>query len=251
LRKTAFSIEKNIFGDKIYKVCVAMPRGTETNIERSAEMHSKYDSLFDSQSQKDIQAFYDTRDRWKSIQDYRKLTAEVGRVKNLFYGDSIFEMWNLHEFFPNASVLNRGIGGDNVCGLYLRLEDDVFPYTPEKVFLLVGINGIGLEKQLILERARAVALLIRERGSKVYLSSILPLRNPDAWNRFQYQEKIVEINAAQKQWSEANLDGFLDYHSRLKDATGQLAAEYARPDGTHLTFAAYRVMADVVRPYLA
>jgi len=214
-------------------------------------MHSRYDSLFDSESLKKIQEFFDTWGRWKAILDYRKIASEVGHVKNLFYGDSITDMWPLHEFFPNSSVLNRGIGGDNACGLYMRLEDDVFPYRPERVFMMVGINGIELDKQLILDRARAVASLIREHGAQVWLSSILPLRNPDAWNRFQYQQKILEINAEQKAWSERNLDGFLDYHSRLKDETGQLAAGYALPDGTHLNFAAYRVMADVVRPYLA
>ena len=44
--------------------------------------------------------------------------------------------------------------------------------------------------------------------------------------------------------------GFMDYHSALKDETGQLAAEYAKPDGTHVTFAAYEVMAEIVKPYL-
>ena len=133
----------------------------------------------------------------------------------------------------------------------MRLRKSVFAYTPEKVFILIGINGIELPKQLILDRTRAVAELIRERGSRVYLGSILPLREPDGWDRFRYQDKIVEINAEQKAWSERNLDGFIDYHSLLKDETGQLAAEFARPDGTHVMPGAYRVMADAVRPFLA
>ncbi|MBS1368842.1 MAG: hypothetical protein HPZ91_02695 [Lentisphaeria bacterium] len=214
-------------------------------------MNGKYDALFDPESLRAIQEFFDTRERWQAILEYRQLTAEAGHVKNMFYGDSITDGWPLHEFFPNTSLLNRGIGGDNINGLYLRLDADVFPYTPEKVFILVGINGIEWPKQQILDKTRAVASMIRERGSRVYLGSILPLREPDEWDRFRYQEKIVEINAEQKAWSERNLDGYLDYHTPLKDASGQLAAEYARPDGTHLTFAAYRVMADVVRPHLA
>lgn len=214
-------------------------------------MAGRYDALFDQESLREIQEFFDTRDRWRDILEYRQLSAEVGHVKNLFYGDSITDIWPLHEFFPNHSVLNRGIGGDNVNGLYLRLDGDVYPYTPEKVFLLIGINGIEWPKQTILDKTRAVASMIREHGSKVYLGSILPLRSPDAWDRFQFQEKIVEINEEQREWSLRNLDGFLDYHSRVKDAAGQLAAEFARPDGTHLTFAAYRVMAEVVRPHLA
>ena len=214
-------------------------------------MKENFDSLFDPAIIRDTIAFYETRDRWREILNYRKLTAETGHVDNLFYGDSITDIWPLHEFFPNHSLLNRGIGGDNVHGLYYRLHDDVYPYTPKRVFILIGINGIEQEKQLIIDRTRAVAQLIKERGSEVWLGSILPLRHPDAWDRFQYQSKIVEINAEQAEWSRTNLDGYLDYHSLLKDAEGQLAAEYARPDGTHLTFEAYRKMSALVRPLLA
>ena len=213
-------------------------------------MDARYDALFDRESLREIQEFFDTRDRWREILEYRQLAAEVDHVKNLFYGDSITELWPLHEFFPNQSVLNRGIGGDNVNGLYLRLDADVYPYTPEKVFLHIGINGIEWPKQTILDKTRAVASMIREHGSKVYLGSILPLRSPDAWDRFQYQSKIAEINAEQAEWSCRNLAGFLDFHALLRDADGQLGAAYARPDGTHLTFEAYCRMSELVRPLL-
>ena len=77
-------------------------------------MKENFDSLFDPAIIRDTIAFYETRDRWQEILNYRKLTAETGHVDNLFYGDSITDIWPLHEFFPNHSLLNRGIGGDNV-----------------------------------------------------------------------------------------------------------------------------------------
>ncbi len=192
--------------------------------------------------------FYETRDRWKDILNYRKLRGTVGPVKNLFYGDSITEMWPLQEFFPNYSFLNRGIGGDNVHGLYYRLEDDVFAYSPEQVFVMIGINGI--EDEELTARIEALASMIKEHGIKLWLCSILPLREPDAWDRFRFQDKIVKDNAEIKRWAEANVAGFVDYHSAMKDKTGQLAAEFARPDGTHLTFEGYCRMSEVLRPYL-
>ncbi len=216
-------------------------------------MNSRFDSLFDPKIFQSTREFYNRFKRWQEVCDYRRLTQETGHIKNLFYGDSITDVWPLHEFFPRNVILNRGIGGDNIHGLYMRLEQDVFPYTPEKVFILIGINGIEQEKKAILERTRAVVELIRERGSQVYLGSILPLRNPDNWNRFQYQEKIVEINLAQQEWccNSGNCSGFLNFHALLRDDAGELGADYAQPDGTHLTFAAYRKMADLVRPLLA
>ena len=43
---------------------------------------------------------------------------------------------------------------------------------------------------------------------------------------------------------------FLDYHAALRDENGELAAEYARPDGIHLTAAGYLQMSRVVAPWL-
>ena len=211
----------------------------------------KYNELFTQAACDAIQAFYDGYEPCHALmRDYRRLKGRVGHVRNIFYGDSITAGWPLGEFFPNASILNRGIGGDNAAGLYLRMEEDVFPYTPERVFMLVGINGIEAPNDRLLAQIAALAARMRERDVDVCLSSVLPLRHPDAWNRSQYKDKIVELNGMIGDWSRANGCVFLDYHSALKDETGQLAAEYARPDGTHLRFPAYEVMSDIVAPYL-
>ncbi|MBI4979321.1 MAG: hypothetical protein HZC28_17705 [Spirochaetes bacterium] len=207
--------------------------------------------MFEPEKLAAIRAFYETRDRWRELQNYRALRPLVGQVKNIFYGDSITNAWPLSEFFPNHSLLNRGIGGDNIYGLYDRLNDDVLPYRPERVFMMIGINGIQEPESVILEHIEAVAGMMTTQGIKVYLSSILPLRKPDSWDRFQYQDKIVSVNGTLAHWAKSNAAGFLDYHSRVKDETGQLAAECAQPDGTHVTFEAYRRMSEVVAPYIA
>ena len=211
----------------------------------------QYTDLFTKDSCDAIQAFYDSYEPCQALlHDYRRIKGRVGHVRNIFYGDSITAGWPLKEFFPNTSVLNRGIGGDNTSGLYLRMEEDVFPYTPDRVFMLIGINGINAPNERLLAQISALASMMQKRGIEVLLGSILPLRSPDKWNRFQYQGKIVELNGMIRQWAESHACKFLDYHSALKDETGQLAVEYAKPDGTHVTFAAYEVMSEVVAPYL-
>ncbi len=207
--------------------------------------------MFEKEKIDAIRAFYETRDRWREIKNYRTIRSDVGQVKNIFYGDSITNAWPLAEFFPGKSILNRGIGGDNVYGLYDRLDEDVYPYKPERVFMMIGINGIDEEEKRIVEHIETLAGMMREKGVAVYLSSILPLRSPDNWDRVQYQGKIVSINKVLSAWAKSNAAGFLDYHSVVKDTTGQLAAECAQPDGTHVTFEAYRRMAAVVKQYIA
>lgn len=206
--------------------------------------------MFEQDKLDTILEFYRTYPRVAELFAFRRLRASVGSVKNLFYGDSITAGWPLHEFFPNHSVINRGIPGDNVYGLHLRLPEDLFPYSPKRVFMMIGINGIEEPQEIIIAHMKAVADEIAAKGIDVAMSSILPLRSPDNWNRFQYQGKIVEINAALRNEAQKRGRIFLDYHSALKDETGQLAAQCAQNDGTHITFEAYCRMAEIIRPHL-
>ena len=207
--------------------------------------------MFEAEKIAAVRAFYETRERWREILNYRSIGISPGTISNIFFGDSLTEAWPLHEFFPGYSLLNRGIGGDSVYGLYDRMEKDVFVYHPQRVFMLIGINGIEEDKYRIIAHIKALATMLKERGISVFISSLLPIRYPDNWNRFQYQDKIVEINAELREWAASgNADGFIDYHHAVKDGSGQLAAAFAQPDGTHLTFEAYRRMSELVAPYL-
>ena len=200
--------------------------------------------LFTLQDRENILAWMAEWPRWLAVVNYRKIPPQ--KVKTVFYGDSITDNFPLNEFFPNASLLNRGIGGDTADGLYFRLDEDVFPYHPEQVVMLIGINGIERELDLIFRKITAVAFLMKEAGIKVWLASVTPLRKPDQCNRFRYQDKIVELNARLRESAERNFAGFLDYHSVLKDENGELRADYARDDGTHLTFSGYQAMAKLL-----
>lgn len=74
-------------------------------------------------------------------------------IKIIFFGDSITEMGvqpngyisKLRELAVPASeydLVGKGIGGNKVYDLYLRLEDDVLKHSPDVVFIYVGINDI-------------------------------------------------------------------------------------------------------------
>ncbi len=208
--------------------------------------------MFEQEHTDAILKFFSTYPRYAEVKQFRTLRPSVGTVKNIFYGDSITACWPLHEFFPNHSVLNRGIGGDSVYGLRYRLEDDVFAYSPKRVFMMIGINGIQEPEDRIIAHIRALAGMIRERGITLGLCSILPLRaTPNGDSRIQFQDKIVRINSILKETAAGDKGLlFLDYHTALRDASGQLAAECALEDGLHITFEAYCRMAEVVRPHL-
>jgi lysophospholipase L1-like esterase len=171
-------------------------------------------------------------------------------VDNLFFGDSITEQWALDDFFPNHSILNRGIGGDQPAGLYMRLERDVFRFRPKRVFLLIGINVINRQQELIIAQICAIAEKIKASGSEVVLASILPLRNGDEFNRFQYMDKICAINGELGKWAKANGLIYLDYFSLMIGDDGQMIEEYAQADGLHVSIKGYVKMSQLIKNYL-
>lgn len=206
-------------------------------------------NVFLPEDREQIQRFYDTYEpNFICLERYKKIPPR--EVRNLFYGDSITAAFPLQDLFPGVSLINRGLPGDHPAGLYLRLERDLFAHHPKRVFLWAGINGINREEAQILLELTTLAALIRERGSEVYLCSILPLRPGDKWDRYQYQDKICRINEALQDFAARQGMGYLDYHRAVRDEKGDLAAPYARPDGTHVTVDGYLALSKVLQPYL-
>ncbi len=173
-------------------------------------------------------------------------TLPPKKVKTVFFGASISCSFPIHEFFPGTSFFNRSIPGETLDGLYARLEDDVFPYQPEQVVILVGLNGIEQDNAIMMRKYEALGDLLTARGIKTYYCSVTPLRHGDPWDRFKYQGKIIELNRQLQVMAEKKFAGFVDYFSVLLDPQGELDAEYAREDGTHINFEGYCVMAKVL-----
>ena len=62
--------------------------------------------------------------------------------KILFLGDSITERYNFKKYFPNHKIINSGVGGNLTTDILDDLDNRVFIYKPDKVFILIGINDI-------------------------------------------------------------------------------------------------------------
>ncbi len=191
-------------------------------------------------------AFLENHGRYKNILTYRTIRP-LPKVRTIFFGDSITDNFPLHEFFPCQGVLNKGIGGDTLNGLYFRLDEDILAYHPEQVVMMAGINGIDWDFDVIVNKTITIAQIMKDHGIRVYLCSITPLRNPEVCTRYQYQEKIVKINAVLKEKAEKDFAGFIDYHSVVKDKNGDLKKEFSWEDGIHVNLDGYKVMADLIR----
>lgn len=177
----------------------------------------------------------------------------------VFVGDSITDFFRLNEFFHGIYVINRGIGGDTTDGLLKRLDESVFDLSPSKVFILIGTNDIGDDKSEthITGNISTIIDRIREKcpKTKIYLQSIYPVSRAKNKKVRKFivgkrdNEKICRVNERLRKIAAEKGIVYIDVYSHLTDATGNLRLEYTI-EGLHLTTAGYRVVADILRPYV-
>src|SRR6185295_10692048 len=93
-------------------------------------------------------------------------------------GDSITEGFKVEKYFPDRHVLNRGIGADIIGnalpesdkrGILRRMDESVFDCNASDVFILIGINdlGMGHKPEVIEAGDRQILEQIKKRDPKL------------------------------------------------------------------------------------
>lgn len=84
------------------------------------------------------------------------MSFEVPKKKVIFFGDSITDygaqpggyilkidsLSKLEGYAERVSYIGKGVGGDKIYDLYLRLDEDVLGLHPEIVVVYIGVNDI-------------------------------------------------------------------------------------------------------------
>ena len=150
------------------------------------------------------------------------------------------------------NVINRGISGDEVMGVYDRLHQ-ILPGKPAKIFLLIGVNDVShdLSTDSIVYRIDQTLTRIQKESpeTKVYLQSLLPIN--ESFNRYKrlinktYQ--IPEINARLETLAKEKKITFINlYPSFTEKGTNVLKKELTY-DGLHLNDEGYKVWVDAIK----
>ena len=148
----------------------------------------------------------------------------------------------------NRTVLNRGIAGDMIEGMILRL-DELVRHNPSSIFLMAGCNNFVKHPSITVEQVwEAYRQLISRIGelmphAVLHIASTLPL-NPISGDYYQgINRKITELNKL-LQLNSSNLKQFrykyYDIVPELSDANGFLRQDLTI-DGCHLNPAGYRI----------
>lgn len=174
----------------------------------------------------------------------------IGSNDILFIGDSITNEGEWSDWFPTATIRNRGISADTTSGVLRRLPG-LLETPPQAIFLMIGINDlIFLERspEQVLSHYQQILTLIKQRApqTQVYVQSVLPVSDAVFPG---LNPKILQTNQGLADLA-ASLDyRYVDLHP-LFVVNGQLDGAYTA-DGLHLNGAGYARWVEHLRPLTA
>lgn len=169
----------------------------------------------------------------------------------VFVGSSTIRRWEtLAADYPGFNVINRGFGGSEVTDSTYYADRLVFPHEPKQIVFRAGGNDVvagRLPREVAADFAEFVAL-IRTRLPKAEILFI-------GWNpsiaRWGQTDKLREMNRLVR---EAALEmphvGYVDAVDFVLGDDGLPRAELFAPDGLHFSPEGYKLLAEIVRPYL-
>lgn len=190
-------------------------------------------------------------DHWKQRNDlFDQELGSAPRGEIVFLGNSITEGFDLEAFFPEKTLINRGIVGDHLDGLLERLENSAVALQPRKIFLMIGINDIGdrRDDEYLKDMYSTLLDTLQQTlpDTKIYLHSMLP--TSARWKNCP-PDQIVRMNewllfqAIERQLVYVNLyPSFTEENSTIIPALSN--------DGLHPNQKGYEVWAAAILQFL-
>jgi lysophospholipase L1-like esterase len=196
---------------------------------------------------------------WPGLCKYRAANTEVlassTPTRAVFIGDSITEGWVLADpSLFERGVVGRGIGGQTTPQMLVRFRADVVALHPKVVHLLAGTNDIAGNTgpstvQDYKNNIMSMVEIAQANGIDVIVGSIPPAA-AFPWRReIDPLPRIAELNAWLREFAKEKKLRFIDYHSALAGAAGELKSDLGN-DGVHPNDKGYAVMRKLVEAQL-
>ena len=143
------------------------------------------------------------------------------------------------------------LGGDNIWGLIRRLDASAYDLRPRKLFLMIGINDIFINKMTPAEYGKLYDYVFAELQKncpdcKIYVQSILPVRGRIAnIDSAKLNAMVRDVNRELKAVARKHGLKYINLHPAFCDKNGEMKVEYSN-DGVHPNRAGYEVWARLV-----
>jgi lysophospholipase L1-like esterase len=187
----------------------------------------------------------------------RAMHESMPEVKNaiVMLGNSLTEHGHWNELFPGLTILNRGIGGDNIRGMTERLPG-ILRQQPEKIFIMAGINNILFRNCRILELIEGMEEMIRiirtqSPKTRIIIQSVLPV-NDDAGSGNFFSKKnstIRDFNLQLAAVCRQQSIQFVNLFESFVDENGNLKPGLSI-DGIHLSPQGYKLWASQIAAFM-
>ena len=161
-----------------------------------------------------------------------------------FLGDSLTDGYDLAAYYPQYTVVNRGIGGETSHGLEARLAVSLYDLKPKVAVILIGGNNLDT----MMENYERMLVSVKEAlpNTKVVLVSLTAMGGNYAEKNAlaSYNNVIIKKLAVKHGFA------FVDVYTPLFDlAVGEIAADYTS-DSVHLTPRGYEILTSAITPAL-
>lgn len=154
--------------------------------------------------------------------------------------ESQYTYW-LAKQIPGWTFLNRGVNGDRIEEIIIRLRKDLKDIKPKIVILLAGINDLyqGGSTERVTSNLKSLYDLAEKSGAKVVVCTILPY---DAASP-EILDRIREVNGWIRGYAAVKKYVFCDTYAAVENPQkpGKLVSS---PDGLHPDAASYRKMGE-------
>jgi lysophospholipase L1-like esterase len=189
---------------------------------------------------------------WHSKDMYDNLPDIKNEI--VFLGNSITDGAEWFELLGNKKCINRGISADVTEGILIRL-DAITKLQPKKIFIMIGVNDLSrnMTPDEIIVNYSKILTRIRNESPRtmVYVQSVLPV-NPATGMAKSHTNKtpqIMELNGKLATLAAEYGYTYIDLFSLMADTNNYLPRSYS-VDGLHLSYKAYKVWADAIKPYV-
>jgi lysophospholipase L1-like esterase len=175
-------------------------------------------------------------------------TVPAAPRRVVFLGDSITEMTDWGDWFPELRTMNRGIGGQAIRDLIPRLHTALI--EPKAISLMIGTNdlhGLGGSKKVddIADQMRDLVQNIQSiaPSAPIFVNCVTP-------RSAHFRDRIVALNHQYRTIAADSGSTYIDLWPVFATSAGEIRPELTT-DGLHLSVAGYKAWTDILRPHLA
>lgn len=190
-------------------------------------------------------------DSLKRMLEIIKNQKNAVEEQTVFFGDSIFEFYDIRKYFPGKIIYNCGIAGATTDELSWIIDEAVIKYKPKQVLLHVGTNDLGNtvmhSPRKIAQNIQTIITIIKKNLPKCHIIILSPLPCDEEKQGYPHGIRTNALLFDIFKLLPEYLDDvdYIDAYSSFINKK-----DYLREDGLHPNNQGYLLLTRIINDYL-